>query len=117
MNITHVVRGNDLLRSSIRQAHLQKILSLNTTIYLHLPLAMSESGRKLSKQNHAEPVTTVNAGETLIRALHFMGQDVTNIKDVMKVKEIVASAIKNWSRKPFGSSNLGAIGRTTTHST
>ena len=116
MNITHVVRGNDLLRSSIRQAHLQEILSLNTTKYLHLPLAMSESGRKLSKQNHAEPVKTVNAGETLIRALHLMGQDVTNIKDVMKVEEIVASAIKNWSRNPMGCSTLGAIDRTTTHS-
>ena len=117
MNVTHVVRGNDLLLSSIRQAHLQKILSLNTTEYLHLPLAMNESGKKLSKQNHAEPVKPINASETLIRALHFMGQDVTNITDDMKVEEIVASAIKNWSRKTIGSSTLGAIGGTTTHST
>jgi len=51
--VTHVVRGADLLASTPRQIFLQRALSLPTPSYLHVPVAISVRGEKLSKQTHA----------------------------------------------------------------
>ena len=51
--VTHVVRGLDLLDSTPRQIHLQRLLGLATPHYLHAPLARNAQGEKLSKQTGA----------------------------------------------------------------
>ncbi|MCU7882425.1 MAG: tRNA glutamyl-Q(34) synthetase GluQRS, partial [Candidatus Thiodiazotropha sp. (ex Lucinoma aequizonata)] len=55
-DITHIVRGADLLSSTPRQVFLQKLFGLSHPIYAHLPLAVDNQGRKLSKQHHDAPV-------------------------------------------------------------
>lgn len=71
--ITHVVRGVDLLRSTPRQIHLQRLLGLATPAYLHHPVILDAGGRKLSKQTHAPPVDDARPGENLAAALTFLG--------------------------------------------
>jgi len=51
--VTHVVRGADLLTSTVRQIWLQRCLGLPTPSYLHHPIVTSASGEKLSKQTGA----------------------------------------------------------------
>jgi len=51
--VTHVVRGADLLSSTPRQIHLQRLLGLPPLSYLHVPVALDGAGRKLSKQTGA----------------------------------------------------------------
>jgi glutamyl-Q tRNA(Asp) synthetase len=52
--ITHVVRGADLLQSTPRQIWLQRQLGHSAPSYLHHPVALDASGRKLSKQTGAK---------------------------------------------------------------
>ena len=54
--VTEVVRGADLLDSTPRQILLQRRLGLPTPRYAHLPLALGEDGRKLSKSLAALPL-------------------------------------------------------------
>lgn len=74
--ITEVVRGVDLLDSTPRQIHLQRLLGLPTPAYLHLPLALDVDGRKLSKQDRAHPVDARDPLPALRAALEFLGQRV-----------------------------------------
>lgn len=75
--ITEVVRGNDLLDSTARQIYLQRCLGLPEPRYLHLPLALDASGRKLSKSERARPVDPTHPLPALYRALHFLDVPVS----------------------------------------
>jgi len=67
--VTDVVRGADLLDSTTRQIHLQRLLGYSTPRYLHLPVAVNGKGEKLSKQTHA---ADAGAGD-LPKVLDFLG--------------------------------------------
>jgi glutamyl-Q tRNA(Asp) synthetase len=71
--ITEVVRGVDLLDSTPRQIHLQRLLDLPTPGYLHLPLALDDEGRKLSKSSGAQAIDPADPLPSLRRALAFLG--------------------------------------------
>ncbi|MCP3919987.1 MAG: tRNA glutamyl-Q(34) synthetase GluQRS [bacterium] len=48
--VTEVVRGDDLLPSTARQALLQELLSLPHPSWLHVPLVQDANGRRLAKR-------------------------------------------------------------------
>jgi len=72
--ITHVVRGADLLFSTPRQIHLQRLLGVYTPAYAHLPLAVDRLGRKLSKQDRDRPVDAGSPLPSLLAAWSLLGQ-------------------------------------------
>jgi glutamyl-Q tRNA(Asp) synthetase len=74
--ITEVVRGADLLASTARQIHLQRLLRLPTPRYAHLPAAVNAAGEKLSKQTFAAAVPRAAPLPVLVRVLEFLGQPV-----------------------------------------
>ncbi len=82
--ITDVVRGADLLDSTPRQVHLQKLLGYPTPRYTHIPVVLAADGQKLSKQNGAEALDRGRAAELLREALRFLGHEVQGgtIQDV-----------------------------------
>lgn len=51
--IDQVVRGDDLLTSSPRQAYLASLLELPTPTYAHVPLALNSQGKRLAKRDGA----------------------------------------------------------------
>lgn len=73
--ISHVVRGADLLQSTPRQIYLQRRLGMSTPAYAHLPVAVNQSGEKLSKQTLAPRLSSELIGTSLHAALEFLGQD------------------------------------------
>jgi len=72
--ITDVVRGADLLDSTPRQIHLQRLLGLPTPRYLHLPVAVNAAGEKLSKQTRAAPLDVRDPVPALAQVMEFLGQ-------------------------------------------
>ena len=74
--ITHIVRGADLLDSTPRQIHLQRLLGYHTPHYGHLPVAVNERGEKLSKQTRARAIDTRHPAREIVNALGFLAQAV-----------------------------------------
>jgi glutamyl-Q tRNA(Asp) synthetase len=73
--ITHIVRGEDLLFSTARQIRLQHALGYPTPSYAHHPLVRDGSGHKLGKSTSAWPVETEDPLGTLGRVLAFLKQE------------------------------------------
>ena len=87
--VTDIVRGADLLDSTARQIHLQRLLNAATPRYLHVPVATNAASEKLSKQTHAP-----DAGPGHIaRALTFLGM---KIPSGLAEKELLEWATSHW---------------------
>lgn len=95
--ITEVVRGIDLLPTTGKQLALYHLLNKKPPSYLHLPVAVTSPGKKLSKQNHALAISKSNPRPTLIAALRFLGHPVPENLQSQDCKKILAWAIENWS--------------------
>jgi glutamyl-Q tRNA(Asp) synthetase len=96
--ITHVVRGADLLYSTARQICLQRALGLPTPQYLHLPVAADASGAKLSKQNLAPAVEPAQASHAIAAALRFLGHETPAALAGAASSELLAWAVQHWDR-------------------
>lgn len=72
--IDSVLRGADLLLSTPRQVYLQQLLGLLQPEYAHLPLALDNAGRKISKSQAAAPVDSKDPLPALAQAWRFLGQ-------------------------------------------
>ena len=84
--VTDVVRGADLLDSTPRQMHLQKLLGLPIPRYVHVPVVTNEKGEKLSKQTLAPALNLQDAPGLLIEALRFLGQAISGGSDTDSIR-------------------------------
>ena len=96
--ITDVVRGADLLGSSLCQKLLQQAFAYTPPSYAHLAVLVDESGRKLSKQNHAIPIDARMAGSNLFTSLNVLGQQPPAALERAGVREILDWARPHWRR-------------------
>jgi glutamyl-Q tRNA(Asp) synthetase len=94
-DITHVVRGSDLLDSTPRQIFLQQQLAYATPVYCHLPVITTSHGQKLSKQNHAPALANEDAAQNLRCALRFLHQQEPPAS-VTQVQHVLAYAVEHW---------------------
>jgi glutamyl-Q tRNA(Asp) synthetase len=78
--VTEVVRGADLLDSTPRQIHLQRLLELPEPTYAHLPVLLGSDGRKLSKSMAALPVDAADPIPALRVVLRLLGVPVGSIE-------------------------------------
>lgn len=102
--ITHVIRGSDLLDSTPRQIYLQQQLKLPTPEYGHIPVAINDQGQKLSKQNLAVAIDNKAAQNNLVAAIRWLGLPLPNSlvsKNNLtsaRCDELLMWAIKHWQR-------------------
>ncbi|TCO80702.1 glutamyl-Q tRNA(Asp) synthetase [Plasticicumulans lactativorans] len=94
--VTDVVRGADLLDSTARQIHLQRLLGYPTPRYAHLPLAVDAHGAKLAKSSSAPPVDRCRPGPALWAALGFLHQAPPPALRGASPAELLAWAVPAW---------------------
>lgn len=94
--ISHVIRGCDLLEPTARQLTLFKTFGVEPPHYGHFPLAVTNQGYKLSKQNKAPAIDLDNPRPSLIQALRFLGQQPHSELVDCSVDEIIAWSVDHW---------------------
>ncbi len=82
--VTQVLRGDDLLSSTPRQIHLQRLLGLPTPEYAHVPLVLNTDGERLSKRDGAVTLPDLveaglDAAEVSRRLLRTLGSEAEGI--------------------------------------
>jgi glutamyl-Q tRNA(Asp) synthetase len=71
-NVTHVIRGADLLDSTARQILLFRLFNAEVPVFGHAPLVLNAQGQKLSKQNLAPPLDDSTPAQNIFSALQFL---------------------------------------------
>ena len=75
--VTEVVRGDDLLPSTPRQAHLARLLGVEPPTYAHVPLVLGPHGRRLAKRDGAVTLAERRSlGETPLDVVNLLLQSV-----------------------------------------
>ncbi|MBD3587037.1 tRNA glutamyl-Q(34) synthetase GluQRS [Salinimonas sp. HHU 13199] len=95
-DVTHVVRGSDLLETTAAHLSLYRLLGKPAPRYAHIPVAATEPGYKLSKQNKAIGLDNSRAGENLVQALKFLNIAVPATLVADNCDKILGWAIKQW---------------------
>jgi glutamyl-Q tRNA(Asp) synthetase len=106
--ITHVVRGADLISSTPRQIYLQRSLGLPMPHYLHLPVALNQAGEKLSKQTLARAVEPDRAAGILADVLKFLNQAPPDEVCREGVSALWKWGIAHWRRDKLPATNAVA---------
>jgi glutamyl-Q tRNA(Asp) synthetase len=94
--ISDVVRGADLLDNTPRQLWLQRVLSLPTPRYLHVPVVTNARGEKLSKQTGATALDTAQPLAELQRAWQHLGFPPIGAR---RVADFLDQAISLWRKR------------------
>ena len=97
--ITHVVRGIDLIDSTIRQQCLQQALDFPVPHYAHIPVAVERNGQKLSKQNLATALQPDESGNTLWNALLWLRQSPPTELRNCGNESVLKWAITHWQQQ------------------
>lgn len=105
--VTHVVRGVDLLDNTPRQLYLMNCLGYDHPHYLHLPLVVNDQGQKLSKQNKAMAIEAQQAKQNLIKALVFLKQTVTPEMKQHSIAQLLNQAVDQWDPKAIVANHAG----------
>lgn len=104
MGITAVVRGADLLGSTVHQRVLLQALGHQAPDYAHVPVLLATDGRKLSKQNGAAALETSPAAvaRQLLRCLQAM-----QLNPPAALQQESASVILQWALSCWDAQRLG----------
>ncbi len=95
--ITQIVRGADLLHTTLIHQYLQQTLGYSIPDYYHVPLVNNAAGDKLSKQTGAAAIDPGRAGAQLIDALRHLGQNPDDSLQDLPPAEILKQAVHHWS--------------------
>lgn len=104
--ITDIVRGADLLDSTPRQIHLQRLLGFATPGYAHLPLLLGADGRKLSKSDASAPVDPEHPLPVLRRMYGLLGQDPRALAAATSVDSALLTALAEFRPVNIPNSNI-----------
>ncbi|KPP99211.1 tRNA glutamyl-Q(34) synthetase GluQRS [Marinobacter sp. HL-58] len=96
-DITHVVRGSDLLDMTAQQQQIDRALGAHPPHWMHIPVILNEQGQKLSKQNHAPALDDALAQDNLEQALAALGQDMSRLSGAPDIDTLLERAAADWA--------------------
>lgn len=96
MEISHIIRGNDLMASTPRQLLMREALGFKEApVFAHLPLIVAEGGKPLSKRWGDVSVSSYRErgflSEALINYLALLGWSLDDHTNLFSVDELIAS--------------------------
>ena len=106
MNITHVIRGEDLIAATPRQILLREALgAMDQPVWGHLPLLVDEKGRPLSKRWGDVAVSAYRDNgflpEAVVNYLALLGWSYDDKTNVFSIEELIEYfSLERVSRNP-----------------
>ena len=93
--VTHIIRGEDLLPSTPRQILIQEALGFSRPIYAHLPLILSADRKKLSKRHDVVSLDDYRKEgfmpEAVINYLALVGWNPGTPEEYFSIEELIES--------------------------
>ncbi|MGV9800907.1 tRNA glutamyl-Q(34) synthetase GluQRS [Mycobacterium sp. NPDC003449] len=98
--VDQVVRGDDLLSSSPRQAYLARLLGYREPVYAHVPLVLNEDGARLAKRDGAVTLAEIGADRALARIGASLGWPATDLDGMLARFDPALLPRRPWIYRP-----------------
>jgi len=98
--IDQVVRGDDLLSSSPRQAYLGSLLGYAEPVYAHVPLALNAEGRRLAKRDGAVTLAELGTERALSLIAGSLGFAATTVDGMLAELDPARLPRDPWIYRP-----------------
>lgn len=105
MGITHVVRGNEYLSSAPKYNRLYEAFGWEIPVYVHCPLIMDETHKKLSKRcGHSSYEDLIEQGflsEAVVNYVALLGWSPSDNREIFSLEDLVeAFDYRHMSKSP-----------------
>jgi glutamyl-tRNA synthetase len=98
--IDQVVRGDDLLPSSPRQAYLARLLGYPEPMYAHVALVLNEDGARLAKRDGAVTLAEIGVDRALAQIASSLGYSAATPAEMLTQFEPNALPREPWIYQP-----------------
>jgi glutamyl-Q tRNA(Asp) synthetase len=94
--VTHIVRGADLLDNTPRQMYMQRVLGLQSPSYAHVPVLTEPNGAKLAKSARSLRADASAATQHMVAILKLLGLPMPRELTDAPIHDMVAWAVGHW---------------------
>ncbi len=98
--VDQVVRGDDLLASSPRQAYLASLLGHSEPTYAHVPLVLNSDGARLAKRDGAVTLAEIGMPRALEQIAASLGWRVTTVDEMLALFDPAKLPNEPWIYPP-----------------
>lgn len=98
--IDQVVRGDDLLSSSPRQAYLGALLGYRAPAYAHVPLVLNGDGKRLAKRDGAVTLGQIGVERTMAQIAESLGYATTTLAGMLTEFDPTRLPHSPWTYRP-----------------
>jgi glutamyl-tRNA synthetase len=99
-DIDQVVRGDDLLPSSPRQAYLTRMLGYPEPTYAHVALVLNEDGARLAKRDGAVTLAEIGAKNALAQISSSLGWQAATVEEMLHEFDPALLSRQPWIYRP-----------------
>nr|WP_090344411.1 tRNA glutamyl-Q(34) synthetase GluQRS [Mycolicibacterium malmesburyense]CRL75928.1 glutamyl-queuosine tRNA(Asp) synthetase [Mycolicibacterium malmesburyense] len=99
-SVDQVVRGDDLLPSSPRQAYLARMMGYPEPVYAHVPLVLNEDGARLAKRDGAVTLAEIGVARALAQIGESLGWRARDVAGMLAEFDPQRLPRRPWIYRP-----------------